>query len=743
MHHRFSNTVSETPRLPLAVALGVLAWTALRHWGYRVDDTFIALRYARHLVEGHGLVFNPGERVEGYTSLPLVLLGALFLRVGVDPVQALTALAAAAAVATLLLAAGIERTLGGPDARGARLPLSVLLLLATPAFAYWAFRALETTLFTSVLLAALALGLRELETRRWRGSGLLFACLALTRPEGAYLFLLSTAALLLAEGGTSHGWRHARRHALNAVLVGAVLAAYLLWRSSYYGELLPNTFFAKVTGGAGQLATGLRYLRDFVLAAPLLAATLLLPIALVAGPVRTRIRSPALALALHAVALGYVAYVVAVGADFMPFFRFFVPALPLVAVLAALGLRAVPLPERSRGAVLASLVVLHGAAGLATEQPYRAFVAHRTALVGQRVGEWLAGRLAPGDWIAVNTAGAVPYFSRLPAIDMLGLTDAQIARRPVYIVSEGWAGHRRGWGEYVLSRRPRAILWYNSAGLAEPHYLSDHELAADPRFRFFYELRSATLPPSPGAPDSPIRRFLGFPFGYDASGESAIPDLGVRLRFRDGPLGWTTFSEGPLRIVYFEFDVRDVGLWQEGLRRRGDVGGFVDEVVRRWRSEPRPEQVDAAARLAVETLCTEARGAIERGDLSRARVLLGEAASRNREARSPLVPQYVANLAFQTGELWTAIAAQKEALRLDPGNPLYRDNLVHLLRRGRSTGTSTSGTPPRNSGDVPPRSQPRGHSGRLPLRRGIRYRPPAPGPVGSACPEPLASTLRE
>ena len=32
------------------------------------DDQMISMRYARNLVEGHGLAWNPGERVEGYAD---------------------------------------------------------------------------------------------------------------------------------------------------------------------------------------------------------------------------------------------------------------------------------------------------------------------------------------------------------------------------------------------------------------------------------------------------------------------------------------------------------------------------------------------------------------------------------------------------------------------------------------------------------------------------------------------------
>ena len=47
-----------------AMVLG-LCFAAWVSW--TCDDAFISFRYARNLVEGHGLVFNVGERVEGYS----------------------------------------------------------------------------------------------------------------------------------------------------------------------------------------------------------------------------------------------------------------------------------------------------------------------------------------------------------------------------------------------------------------------------------------------------------------------------------------------------------------------------------------------------------------------------------------------------------------------------------------------------------------------------------------------------
>ena len=49
------------------------------------DDAYISFRYADNLVNGHGLVFNPGERVEGITNLLWTVLFVPVLAAGLDP----------------------------------------------------------------------------------------------------------------------------------------------------------------------------------------------------------------------------------------------------------------------------------------------------------------------------------------------------------------------------------------------------------------------------------------------------------------------------------------------------------------------------------------------------------------------------------------------------------------------------------------------------------------------------------
>ena len=68
----------------LLLAAGATAFVALfvRLWPFMTDDTFISVRYAKNLVEGHGLVYNPGERVEGYTNFLWTLWLAVPLALG-------------------------------------------------------------------------------------------------------------------------------------------------------------------------------------------------------------------------------------------------------------------------------------------------------------------------------------------------------------------------------------------------------------------------------------------------------------------------------------------------------------------------------------------------------------------------------------------------------------------------------------------------------------------------------------
>ena len=86
------------------------------------DDAYLSFRYADNLVNGHGLVFNPGERVEGITNLLWTVLFVPVLAAGLDPAPVSASMGM---VASVLLMIATWRLSGGHW-------LAVLLVAAVP-----------------------------------------------------------------------------------------------------------------------------------------------------------------------------------------------------------------------------------------------------------------------------------------------------------------------------------------------------------------------------------------------------------------------------------------------------------------------------------------------------------------------------------------------------------------------------------------------------------------------------------
>ena len=81
------------------------------------------------------------------------------------------------------------------------------------------------------------------------------------------------------------------------------------------------------------------------------------------------------------------------------------------------------------------------------------------------IGKWLRRRLPPDTLTATFANGAIPYHSRLPTIDLLGLTDEHIARRGKR-TARGGPGHIAHDVDYVIGRRPVVVTFMHWDGLA-------------------------------------------------------------------------------------------------------------------------------------------------------------------------------------------------------------------------------------------------------------------------------------
>ena len=206
------------------------------HYAWILDDAYVYFRYVDNLlVYDFGLVYNDGEYVEGYTSPAWLLTLTLFRLFDIDYWVLVRVLGLLCFAGLWLGLVVLDRELSPRDAVSGRnglvnLPL-IFLSLSYGTLSYFT-SGVEAPL-AQVVAVGYALFLARPENRF---AGALVAVSPLVRPE---LFL----ALLLATG---FAWWRTRHVPLWTLGLGALLVgSWVLFRITYYADLLPNTFYLK------------------------------------------------------------------------------------------------------------------------------------------------------------------------------------------------------------------------------------------------------------------------------------------------------------------------------------------------------------------------------------------------------------------------------------------------------------------------------------------------------------------
>ena len=485
----------------LFIPLGLLCFFSSLYLFFplTVDDAFISFRYAQNLVSGHGLVFNPGEFVEGYTNFLWTLMTAIGLQLGFQAEGFARGTGWLCTVGGLWCCWHFAKLFFQEEHEGWPAATLFLCLLSAP-LTYWAGAGLEGSLFL-LLWAGSRLGIAKI-TREgsWYLAALCLLLLPFCRPDGVLFVVTGLLWLWFNKDESSKSFWFI----LGILLLGGT--GYASWKLWYYGDLLPNTFHAKVNAPGSVLMLGLRYFWRFLWNCPWL---LLLPL----GGLWLRLsspqskeqasepKSPQWTTLLLMDCLLFCAYILYVGGDAMPYSRFFVPLVPPLALLTvkicALLTTAPSENSELRRRLLMRLILVAGLCTFAfsfrSKLLRHAINADRITRLGVIVGQYLKKTSSPNTLIAINAAGAIPYFSGLPTIDMLGLNDAHIAKSPVPKGTPVEIGHTRGNGNYVLTRAPKIILMGNTSGDREPMYLSDWLLTKHPKFASLYQLHAIHL----------------------------------------------------------------------------------------------------------------------------------------------------------------------------------------------------------------------------------------------------------
>ncbi|MDP4198986.1 MAG: hypothetical protein Q8922_06555 [Bacteroidota bacterium] len=375
---------------PIVASLAVLVLGVYRAIDLRwiSDDAFITMRYVKNFVEGHGLVYNIGEKVEGYTHFLWLLMLAAARATGFNPVDASMwlGIVSFAAILTLLLAISYREH--KKSLNSLWLPLAAGLFAFNYDNVVWASGGLETSFYTLLILGAYYFWFytRYSESQRLLLSGSVLALASLTRPD-AVLFTATAAGLLVVRGVKGGSIASSMRPIATLLLPSIIIGVpYLAWKYYYYGDLLPLTYYAK-SSGASYFGQGLYYIWlyfrvYFILGIALIASVILLwrTRGSVAGVEDLGSRWKVAGVA----SMVYLALFVArSGGDFM-FARFIIPVVPFIAIVIETGVTRLPVGAK-RYQILIGISLL---AGVFLENDLRVNVLFHLNAEGRPVENW-------------------------------------------------------------------------------------------------------------------------------------------------------------------------------------------------------------------------------------------------------------------------------------------------------------------------------------------------------------------
>ncbi|HQQ62115.1 MAG TPA: hypothetical protein PLF22_00935 [Pseudomonadales bacterium] len=426
-----------------------------------VDDAHITYWPAWTLAhEGQLLNFN-FEHIEQSSALGQVLLLAMLHKLTGLPVVTLAHVSTLfAALLCLWLTAKTSAGLHVAQGEPATGMLAALLLATSPFFVYWSYAGMEGPWLALLMLAMLVVVASFLQ----HGTSVfpLFAVSLATqmmRPEApAVLCVFGATVLLLAillQQRSPWTWRRA----LPVLCVQLIVALLLVsWRADTFHAWLPQPVNAK-TGGAlwPQLLAGWQYLRTIWMDRYLILSGLLLLAGAVYVVGRLRVLFWQLGVLMLLV---YAAFVIGSGGDWMAAGRFWVPVMPLVALLTAQALCGFFQHKFIRYALLLVILVSN-----------IAYLWRGTALDFNSVPLWSANRLLETDGAAGYSFFEKHARENLQSIPLLAfvkpvlgqLVAARQQQQPVQIM----AGQMGMVPFYLSQAFPRQLRFTDRNGITE------------------------------------------------------------------------------------------------------------------------------------------------------------------------------------------------------------------------------------------------------------------------------------
>jgi len=380
------------------------------------EDAYITFRYARFFAEGHGLVFNPGQHVMGFTSPLWTVWMSLGFLLHLSPITWSRISAIAADAVTLVTVAALLRA----SVSRASAWCFGLFFAAWPYFSAMTASGMENGIMFMLMALSAAL-----LSRRHPAGPVALAALALSRPEGFVVAVLLAAL--------------ARRR--DAIIAAAIVAAGLVPLALYYHTVIPQSVFAKShlygTPGplAGRMWWGWLIPRPFertskvVEYGHLVVIAVFFTPALVMGfPKLWKIRRSGIAQLAFAGLAVWLAYSL-LGVAY--FYWYLMVPLAALAIVAAVGM---PIVVQGAPIYVAALVLIVSIYFDALSVYFS-----RTDIEFMGFGgaaDYLNAHARAGEKVLLEPIGIVGYHCPLVVVDEVGLVSPQVAERRLQ--GPGW-----------------------------------------------------------------------------------------------------------------------------------------------------------------------------------------------------------------------------------------------------------------------------------------------------------------
>lgn len=466
-----STLPSRAGRAVLLLSVLLVSAASLSVWGYTVDDAWITFRYARNAADGLGVVYNPGQRVEGFTSPAWFVLSFVAEMLRIPPDQA-------SKFVSLLMVSALMILMWRRIVRGSGSAAAPMLILALHSpLLVGVVCGLEAAAAASLVGCLLILASEE--TVAWRmlaGVGCAAIC---TRPESVVL-LAALGLYLLAARRAERG---------RTIMMGAIwIATFVVLtaaRRLYFGQWVPNTAVAKIRAESSAALAAWYYIKSWAVHYWWLVA--------LAVPALFHSRSRRTAIIGGVLIAAQLVFVVIAGGDWMPQWRFMLPVDLALVIIACAGAAAWCESSRvaQRVVILATLLGLAGQLWMLRTDRWRIDYARRdlAALTDGPI-HYIAERVGPGDCIAARDIGVLGYSARCDILDLVGLTDARIAK------GSGFRQRDRIDRDYVFGRRPLFLIFQSEKSDDGPPSLDrlSRELVKDVRFGDYRLVRRFEMP---------------------------------------------------------------------------------------------------------------------------------------------------------------------------------------------------------------------------------------------------------